>query len=59
MEGRLHSREEGELLSLAFSPGKLLNQMEIRIGRELSALTEKMDVYASGSTCMSFIELSY
>jgi len=39
VEGMLHSWEEGELLSLAFLPGKLLNQMEIRTGRELNALT--------------------
>ena len=34
----------GEFLSSAFLPGKLLNQVEIRTGRELSAITEKLEV---------------
>lgn len=59
MGGRLPSWEEGELLSLAFLPGKLVNQVEITTGRDLSAVTGKLEVYASGSTYMCFTELSY
>lgn len=56
MGRKLHSGEEGKLLSLVFSPGKLWNQTDIKKA-ELRTVTEKLEVCAGGSIKACFIEL--
>lgn len=56
VERKLHSGEEGKLLSLVFSPGKLLNQTDIKKAA-LHTVTEKLEVCASGNIKACFIEL--
>lgn len=55
VERKLHSWEEGNLVSLLFSPGKLLNQMEFK----KADLHEKLEVCATGNVHACFTEVSH
>lgn len=43
--------ERGEVVFFGLSVGKLLNEMEIKKA-DLHTVTEKLEVYAMGNTCL-------